>query len=203
MKDRRGREAKLEPAYVNDLIEHVAPCDPDARGSAYVRTATIDANLGEGLCLLAALVHAEMASSEPEPNLSKTVQPRKYQSIQQRDASERLLFKPSGNDDLYFKNYIARINSAGWRSGGNFPGSIFLGGAYLRGADLDRADLSGANLNDADFDGAHLSGAIFTDKEIEEARFEEVIFNNKVCDRETLLRQLREREEKAEKKQDT
>jgi hypothetical protein len=290
VKERRGRETKLEPAYINDLIAHVAPFDPDARGSAYVRTTTVDARLGEGLCLLTALAHTYMASSEQEPSLSETIQPRKYQSVRQRNASEHVLFKPSGNGMIYFKNYIARINSAGWRSGSNFPGSIFLGmvdlrranlngvnlsRAFLRGADLSGANLIGANLNDANLNGvnlsraflrgadlsgaflsgsdlrsaklrradlrradlrradlrradligaylggaylggakfngakfngadlsraylngADLSGAIFTDRQLEAARFEQIIFNDEVCDRETLLQRLREREE--------
>ena len=232
VKERRGRETRLESAYVNDLIVHVAPSDPDARGQAYVRTTTIDANLGEGLFLLAALVHADMATSEQEPNLSETVQPRKYQSIQQRNASECLLFKPSGNGREYFRNYIARINSASLQSSLNFPGSIFLGGvdlsdadlsdanlrganlrganlsfAYLRGAYLSFANLSFAYLSDADLSGADLSRAdlsraIFTRKQIEAARFELIIFDGKFCDRETLLQRLRERESNEEEKPD-
>ncbi|HKQ08204.1 MAG TPA: pentapeptide repeat-containing protein [Blastocatellia bacterium] len=163
VKERRGREAKLIPAYVNELVEYVAPLDPDARGPAYVRTTTVDARLGEGLCLLAALVHAYMADSEQEPNLSEVIQPRKYQAIDQRDAHERLLFKPSGDSAQYFKNYIARINAAGWRPDGEFPGWIFLGRVNLRGTDLsgtylEGARLSGANLSGADFYCANLTG---------------------------------------------
>ncbi|MFL6215859.1 MAG: pentapeptide repeat-containing protein [Blastocatellia bacterium] len=230
VKERRGREAKLVPAYVNDLIEYVARLDPEDRGPAYVRTATIDARLGEGLCLLTALVHAYMADTEQEPDTSERTQPRKYQSIQQTESSIRLLFKPSGDSSEYFRNYIARINSAGWRTQDVFPNRSFLShvdlsgallpvadfyfanlndanlydanliGAYLFGANLSGANLFGANLNSANLSSANLNGALFTADQIRAAHFEQVRFNGRICDRETLLQRLREQQE--EQKQD-
>jgi uncharacterized protein YjbI with pentapeptide repeats len=161
VKDRRGRDENLEPAYVNEMIEYAAWRDPNTRGPDYVRTTTVDARLGDGLCLLTALVHAFMADNEQEPNLSQTTQPRKYQAIQERDVGERLLFKPSGDGDAYFKNYTSRINSAGWRPGTDFPCSTFLASVVFTGAILESIIFYRTILSGADFTEAYLFGADF------------------------------------------
>lgn len=151
-------ERKVRLAYVNELIEWDAPRDADGASWGYARTTTMDAHLGEGLFHLCALVHSYMAENEQETELTTQ---RKYQVISERAGKHLLLFKPSGEHPDYFRNYIARINSAGWQTH-SFPFNTYnhhidLSGADLSGADLSAADLSGAHLFDADLRNADLS----------------------------------------------
>lgn len=171
---REEGQQKLRPAYVNKLIEWNAPRDARLTNWAYARTTTMDAHLGIGLFYLCALVHSHIADYGQE---IAPATPRKYQSVRELDGEPKVLFKPSGEHDIYFKNYVARINSAGWQwcyfpvfehmrltdfSGADLT-TLQLTGADLSGASLTRANLYGANLNSTNLSGAVLTGATLRD----------------------------------------
>jgi hypothetical protein len=165
----KRRELVFHGPYVSELIQHSAPLDT-GQGTTLpepVRTTTMDAHLGEGLFCLCAIVHFCIAVTEwPTPDeLWKGVSPigegtRRYQSILKQGDSEWVLFAPSGKESGYFANYICRINSAGWRPRGDFPGFTNLSGINLREVMLNRASLSRANLYRARLDRAILNRAI-------------------------------------------
>lgn len=133
------------------------------------RTTTVDAHLGDGLLLLAAVVHAELVlmsqNSEDLWNGGKLIgSPRRYQVQLVHGQKELVLLAPSGPSQSYFFNYCARINAAGYRPLGIFPAQadlrvVDLGGAYLGGVYLSGTNLRGANLRNAYLDGADLNGA--------------------------------------------
>jgi GTPase SAR1 family protein len=170
----------IEPAYVNELIELAAPRVRD-NFREYVRTTTIDAHLGDGLFELCAIVHDLLAYYPTETN-------RKYQSIIYKD-KERLVFNPSGENVGYFLNYIARINSAGWRIL-SFPLSSFLGQLDLRSTHLPFLDfqvvnlqnsiLNKANLFKTNFYDANLEGANLQDAELSKAPLENANLKNAI-----------------------
>lgn len=151
---------KIRPAYVNDLIEWDAPRDSRLTNWAYARTTTMDAHLGDGLFHLCALVHSHIADHEEE---AAPVTPREYQSVRVINEKPRIVFKPSGEHPRYFDNYIARINSAGWRptyfSIREYMRLSDFGGASLDGVYFNSADLRDANLSYATLSSAHLNGA--------------------------------------------
>ncbi len=203
MKDKRTRKTENQPPYVYDLILTVAPLDPDAAWTGHFSTTIMDAHLGEGLCLLCALVHAFMADDEQDAKLSDEITVRKYQSIQESDGVERLLFKPGGNKEEFFKSYIARINSVVGRQRGEFPCFSFIRRAYLRGADLRDADLSGAYLSRAYLSGAYLNEAklnkkTLTYEQIASATFDHLYLDGEYLYRESVLHRLREKESQSE-----
>jgi hypothetical protein len=146
---------KLKPAYINELIEWDAPRDSNNMSWGYARTTTMDAHLGDGLFHLCVLVHAYMANVGQE---TLTASPREYQWVRKSEGKVEVLFKPSGDHPTYFRNYIARINSAGWRPF-IFPTWMYMRLVDLSGADLSRANLRGANLRGANLRGAYLRGA--------------------------------------------
>ena len=153
---------KLKAAYINELVEWDAPRDSRIMLWGYARTTTMDAHLGDGLFHLCALVHAYMADVGRE---TAPVSLRKYQSFRQREEKDEVLFKPSGEHPNYFQNYIARINSAGWRSVrfpiGSYMHLIDLSNANLLDEDISNADLSGANLNYTNFHSGYLANTSF------------------------------------------
>jgi GTPase SAR1 family protein len=152
----KGGGIELEPAYVNDLIKFAAPKDRE-NFREYVRTTTIDAHLGDGLFELCAIVHDRLAYYVTETD-------REYQSINYDKGSERLMFKPSGEHDDYFQNYISRINSAGWNPNLFFPDNSNLTRLDFEGTNLQdkmlmRANFEDTNLKDANLHYAALQGA--------------------------------------------
>ncbi len=126
------------------------------------RTTTIDAHVGDGLCTLAALVHARV----PESPATQAAEVRRYQS--QREG-QRVRFRPTGRHEGFFQNYCARINAAGFRPGGLFPsylcfnyadfGRSMLVRASLFSCSLRFARLTGASIHQASFAYADLSNA--------------------------------------------
>ncbi|KJR42645.1 pentapeptide repeat protein [Candidatus Magnetoovum chiemensis] len=140
-----------KPAFVEKLIEWKLPQDFDR--DVYMNlvadsSTTMDGHLGDGLFLLNVLVHAELAktlkSNEDEPK-------RVYQS---RDNKGRIRFRPTGDNGMYFKYYIARINAAGW-----YPEEFFPRNQTMEMIDLVEADLRWANLHEADLRWANLRWA--------------------------------------------
>lgn len=106
----------------------------------------------------------------------KFYQTKRYQRAIRRDDVLLALFAPSGEDPRYFGNFIARINSAGWRLEGQFPSHMFgrflflrdtklsfsdFGFADLEGADLRNCELMGVNFSGSSFKNANLTGAQF------------------------------------------
>ena len=151
---------KLKPAYVNELVEWHAPRDPRITSWRYVRTTTMDAHLGDALFHLCALVHGYMVGIGEDFKPTTT---RKYQSIRETKDGIQVFFAPSGEHSKYFQNYIARINSAGWRQRlfpiGSFMQQIDLSGATLVDVDVSSTDLRSANLRAVNFHSGYLMGA--------------------------------------------
>lgn len=185
-------QARLKPAFINELIEWDAPRDRRIANWGYARTTTMDAHLGDGLFHLCVLVHAFMANSNKE---SKLTTPRKYQSVRQLSGKATLSFRPSGEHPSYFLNYVARINGAGWRrfvfpvdtdmrftdfSGVDLNGAalcfVNFTGARLSNADLSNADLSNADLGFADLSEADAYDADFTSADLQHADLRSIHF---------------------------
>ncbi len=157
--------------------------------STPARTTSVDAHLGDGLFLLASVVHAELAFQEkeregPYSRENQYGSPRRYQHLWVHGQRDLVVFAPSSNEQEYFFNYCARINAGGYRALGRpFPGffnpqanrsiGADLRGAYLNGAYLTGADLSGANLRGADLFRANLCGADLSDADLREADLRE------------------------------
>lgn len=143
------------------------------------RTTSVDAHLGDGLFLLTATVHAEIALQGEQPEtLSKGVEvlesPRRYQRQWISGPKDLVIFAPSGPSTTYFFNYCARINAGGYRPRGPFPRVTDLRvadlqGVYLPGVDLSGADLRGAILRRADLFGVYLREANIQGADFDEA----------------------------------
>lgn len=143
------------------------------------RTTSVDAHLGDGLFLLTAVVHAELALQGEKPEARRAGSedagsPRRYQRLLIHGHKDLLIFAPSGPDARYFFNYCARINAGGYRPLGPFPDKadlrvVRLRGAYLSGACLSDADLRGADLRGTFFRGANLSGSYFSGVDLRRA----------------------------------
>lgn len=193
--DKKTKHTDFNRAFVEDLVIHDLPYD---RGNKYrelapARTMTMDAHLGDALIRIAAIVHYEIAV---ETGWLVDVQGGELDAIDRWDdeaesvgmdelcacqfpvnRGERnwILFAPSENDPRYFEMYQARINAAGWRPQGAFPGGAVFDGAYLAGVKIvftphttacswKHANLSGVgailgHLGGHDFTGAWLSCA--------------------------------------------
>jgi GTPase SAR1 family protein len=173
----------IEPAYVNELIELAAPRVRD-NFREYVRTSTIDAHLGDGLFELCAIVHDKLVHHLIETD-------REYQSINDDKPKKRLMFKPTGENIYYFQNYIARINSAGWRieldfQNGPYCHQLDLNKTYIpltnfhrttfEFANCERASFRGANLKHAIFYGANLKHANLQDANLQDANLQDANF---------------------------
>lgn len=145
-----------------------------------VRTTSVDAHLGDGLFLLTATAHAEIAclkghiaTSRGPGEFGQSGEDagvrRRYQRSLAGSSGVVVRFAPSGSDPFYFFNYCARINAAGYRLSGPFPSRLdlrqaYLSGAYLaglnfRGAYLGGTDFAKADLRGVDLGGVDLSGA--------------------------------------------
>jgi Pentapeptide repeats (8 copies) len=163
------------PAYVNELVKYASPrIKSDI--PKYVRTTTIDAHLGDGLFELCAIVHDLLAYYVEDNG-------REYQSINNDRNNARLMFKPSGEKPDYFRNYIARINSAGWKRYLMFPCGYTFGQLDLTGVNLElialfmtelqHASLQYANLQDANLQHASLQYANLQDANLQDANLQD------------------------------
>jgi hypothetical protein len=146
-----------------------------------VRTVTVDANLGHALFQLNCFVHGfiseEMGWTEKAKQLGParlwsqiTHGPRRYQVIVECDGAQFIQFSPSGDSTEYFRNYVNRVNAAGFVAGGprelsstgvrfDFPGQAFMRGVHLSGANLRALTFSGADMATCNLEGAELSEA--------------------------------------------
>jgi uncharacterized protein YjbI with pentapeptide repeats len=148
----RTREVTFEPVYAHNLVEADAPWDRRAKNLKIVplRLTTIDAHLGDGLFRLCAIVHYQLAvcggwlaprTSDGRIPLPKELWsgvcdagkgPRKCQSEVRQPRGSWVMFAPTGDDPVYFENYVSRINSAGWRPFGSFPNGLDISGIDFR-----------------------------------------------------------------------
>jgi hypothetical protein len=176
------------PAYVEELIKYSIPLyiPEDMELPVQDPSTTMDAHLGDGLCRLCAYLHYYIFDAEfknksggnqlQAENSAKNLSIRKYQYEYKEGGRSFVLFKPSGENSEYFRQYSHRINSVGWRPVSDFPAytflskvnlsdinleSVILSGANLSGAVFNDANLYLANLYRADLSGANLSGASF------------------------------------------
>jgi hypothetical protein len=181
----KAREIKDRdrPIYAVDLVNWSLPRDFNRSGKfppAPPRTVTVDAHLGAGLLLLNILTH-DVAARSALPETSEAAllakgealeeripPPRPYQSAWKTSADTLIRFRPSSGDQ-YLRNYMARINAAGWCPRGEFPSGVDLRGADLSGADLNGAVLRGADLSRADLSGADLSRAYLGEADLRRA----------------------------------
>ena len=167
-------------AHIDDMLHMALPFDPSVPTEP-PRTTTLDAHLGEALMELTALVHALLIETAGEMPMAGALRDG-YRHGEQHNC---FAVGASGHAKAIF----ARINAAGWRKSGAFPGganlrSISLSGeavqlqlfaeADLRRADLRRADLRGAyliraDLREADLRGAHLIRANLSEADLREA----------------------------------
>jgi hypothetical protein len=166
----KSKNLVYRPAFVNELLEYSVPLDRgrDARDWWPGRLVNADANVGDALCRLNGWVHAFalqqrgwefLSTSKTLLPLPSDAQLRPYQTMGQNARGSFVQFKPSGADPMYFLNYCSRINAAGNRPGGPFPGIIDLSAADLKGANLIRINFCGADLSEINLGGAELSGA--------------------------------------------
>ncbi len=150
------------PLFATEVIQWSMPMDPEKRMRPIEpkRTASVDAHLGDGLFRLCAPIHFDLAVAtgwlsprDPDGGLPTPRQnwegvssigkgPRRCQASVQQEGRTWTLFAPSGKDPSFFANYGHRINGAGWRLQGDFPGGMDLSGTDLRGTRL---------LNSSDF----------------------------------------------------
>jgi hypothetical protein len=97
----------------------------------------VDAQLGDALFFLTALFHFEMAavsSWTDQPPDWEGMEPRHnsdYQMMTPAFGKRWILFRPAGAKGDLFSVYAARINAAGSRPQGPFPGHAFCKGLDL------------------------------------------------------------------------
>ena len=152
-KDRQARTLMFTIPAAVEIAQTVRLLSNSNKPEAIVpiRAITIDGHLGDALIELCSAVHWELRGE------SNSCVQRRYQT-------DNLGFSPSGEDSGFFRNYICRINSVGYRPEGEFPAHADLSGTDLRGATLNGTILTGANvklvcLRLADLRGADLRGA--------------------------------------------
>lgn len=177
---------RYQSAFVNELIDYSLPRDrgPDAPEWWPGRLLNADANLGDALCQLNAWVHSailrlsgwdgvldEQTEQERECNTPRYP----YQTRFERSDKVFVVFRPAGSTKAYFQNYCSRINAAGYRPTGKFPGPIGLPDVDLREVDLDGAKLARTNLSGADLSRAHLSRAFMRGANLREANLSNAI----------------------------
>ncbi len=175
VKTTRGLKELSEPSIVR-LAKLCSPLNPDLWQTKETpnvpRITTVDSRLGDAFCLLAAVVHAEIVFHKDASALGEAPnrRSRRYQSVYVSRGEWLVRFRPTGEDIRYFKNFVARINAAGWRPQGRFPVDAVFAGADFRqtlmtrlslsASDFRKADLSRASLGEVKFGRADLAFAI-------------------------------------------
>ena len=150
-KDKYGQvQGDFSAPYVNELIRHSLPIERKKITAETVPETphAMDAHLGEALCQLCAVVHAQLAGRKNYDARLAARAEKHLQSYQlivtQESDNDITLFLPSGTTDVFndvFQRSIARINSAEGRPESLFPNGARLDGARLDGARLDRSCL--------------------------------------------------------------
>jgi hypothetical protein len=147
------------------MIKAIAPVDlPRERLPEPIRVSTLDAHVGDALFRLNCTIHFEInrASGWLEPLENKRnrrsipellwqdgeqAEVRRYQTRVWRGANSWVTFAPSSPDrkSHYLQGYFGRINAAGWRPEGNFPGGIDMSGVDLAEVKVPNVFLGGTN----------------------------------------------------------
>ena len=185
----RGRKiAGWTDPYVKDLVLWAMPQDlPKGETATAPRTTSIDSHLGEGIFRLCVIVHHFLAVPPGDRNnwedLDETVtqnppRVRRYQAIGRRNGKWAVRFAPSGPNNRYFLNYIARINAAGWYPGNIFPINLFMRSIYLGNTTIALAAFSRCDLSGACFEGAKIEGGIFANTDLTLCNFRNSQFIN-------------------------
>jgi hypothetical protein len=182
----KRQNIEFEMTYAADLIEWSMPQDLDRGGPlpSPCRSVTVDSHIGDGVFRLSAFIHFHVTnkqgwlnkSEESMQSVDPALQwrdlsevgngPRRYQTMIRRDGNTWLLFAPSGKSQIYFTNYVARINSAGWRPAGLFPLGVDMKGVDLRGVDMfipipQEEPKTITQWSYANLSGANVSGRLF------------------------------------------
>ncbi len=202
---KRTGQRNILPAYVHELVELDLPRDDTSKQRTLqpARATTMDAHLGDGLFRLNAIVHFQIAALrgwvktnmqdiEHSPSdlwagvddPGQRIQP--YQAVIKKLKKSFVVFAPSGNDGHYFDQFASRINAAGWRRGGRFPGGIDMRGLDLRGIHLCcRAGTSSkpslwkySNLTAADLEGSAFTNHDFSSVLGQGTRFSQCYLGN-------------------------
>lgn len=156
-----GTQIELGPLYAHNVIEESLDIPQfGIPPVAIPRVIAVDAQLGDALFRLAAFVHTRIAWKEGWADRTKSavkfahkspssamlpISPDREKWPQedwwtittesghpyQSHVRSALLFRPSGDNPLYFANYCARINGAGWRPEGRFPAGVDASGVDL------------------------------------------------------------------------
>jgi uncharacterized protein YjbI with pentapeptide repeats/KaiC/GvpD/RAD55 family RecA-like ATPase len=157
------------PALVNELLDNSLPRDrsPDASVWWPGRLVNADANVGDALCQLNAWIHFLISSKDgwkrkftSDQSSARRDGERPYGILYRANGKDFTMFRPTGNEDEYFRNYCSRINASG-KSFVRFPSRATLRSVDLSGASLEGVDFSEALLDDADLQFASLTGALF------------------------------------------
>lgn len=148
------------------------------------RVTTIDAHLGDALFRLTQIVHFRVAEASgwlgvpdhlvrPEELWAKPELIRRYQTRVRRGARTWVLFAPGGGDSRYWRQYIARINAAGWRDI-DFPSKIDARAVSLRRSSIAQF------ITNSDFSYSDLSYSAGLFAAFVDTRFERALLANAV-----------------------
>ncbi len=150
---RRGSRLWL-PAFINELLEDALPYD-STTSSDPIRTAALDAHLGEALMQITAVVHASLPARRTNPSDQGTLR-----ANYRRSANGTFVFAAGGTG--YFGPLCHRINAANWRPTGVFPADAHLPAIDLSGEDCSMISFDETNMANASLRGANLVGTIFS-----------------------------------------
>jgi len=167
------------PPYVVDLAKlAMRRCNYNRRDPPHpLRTMTIDANLGYALFQLNCFVHSVISESRGWTKAVKKLgpfelwghidgRPRRYQIAISCDGKTFVQFAPSGDSEQYFRNYVSRINGAGFpvlagfvQRGyrPDFPSRTSMRGVCLAGADLRSLSFTESDMTACNLQAANLS----------------------------------------------
>lgn len=145
------------------------------------RTTAMDSHLGNGLFQLNVLVHHYVALKDRSNNnwiLPRDLQinnnelsKRQYQSFGIKDGEIKIRFRPTGSEPEYFRNYMHRINSAGWHPGTIFPSSLSLPSVDFDSTSLILTGFGSCKLNGSSFRNSNMIGSIFMDSDLSNVDF--------------------------------
>jgi uncharacterized protein YjbI with pentapeptide repeats len=182
------------------------------------RTTVPDAHFGDALFRLNAWTHFFVALTQgwlTKDGRERTASelwddvPSEQTNKYQTSVGAFKLFRPTGEKNLYWQNYVSRINAAGWRPDGQFPSGCSLAGVDFSHctvadfgagapsrwsfANFTSADLESANLGKDTFVGclfrnAQLSFAFMDGATLEECEFDGTSYGASLWDSAKLTR---------------
>ena len=175
-------DTEFQKPFAQKLVEMSLPIDtPKGAIPEPPRMVVADAHLGDALFRLNLWTHFFCAKSDGWLTEKKTpaqlwegatdvaAGPRRYQTAVGTSKVWRL-FAPYGKDPGYWRNYVARINAAGWR----LPHGTFPAGCNLSGVDLRLVWMEPARPGlSCNWSFANLTGAV-----AEHCNFDSHIFSH-------------------------